>query len=203
MVELRVQINKPEVFGELETTLTSWLHVVREYTNRAPRDSQNRPDYCYWHRERSHVGFLATAAWLNGWAVLQEWSMKKGETSGRNDLWLGRGQAQLFIEAKHGWCRVDRQPEELEKEIKAKTDLARDSACRIIQCEGTRVAAAFVSAICPGTPRVDFEGSRIRWLGIVSKAADAVAVIAHCQDECPKDLRNNWCMGIALLLSKV
>src|SRR5690348_5994978 len=110
MISLEVRINNnQDLFAEVEPVLLSWLHVVREYTQRVPIDVKKPEDkdYSWWHNERPQVGFFSIAAWLNGWAVLQEWGINKKNSHGRNDLWIGRGKTQLYIEAKQGWCRID------------------------------------------------------------------------------------------------
>jgi len=202
---LKVYINNDnDIFAPLEPTLVSWLHVVREYTYRAPKDKDGNPDYFSFHDERPQVGFFAIAAWLNGWAVLQEWGTKKKNSSGRNDLWIGRGQTQFFIEAKQDWCRIDEGGNRIDEDIKKYFKAAKDSANNLIdELLGKKIAAAFIAPLWKQTDKPDFETARELWIQKISKAADAVALIAPCWDECPIDNKSNYCIGSALLLGKV
>ena len=78
MIDLKIHINNgKDIFAPFEPTLVSWLHVVREYADRAPKDKDGKKDYFSFYKERPQVGFFAIAAWLNGWAVLQEWETEK------------------------------------------------------------------------------------------------------------------------------
>src|SRR3569833_1958909 len=192
--------------GHLETTLHSWLHVVREYTHRVPKDLMNpdNMDYAWWSRERSQVGFLAFAAWLNGWAVLEEWGMEIGSASGRNDLWIGRRDIEFYIEAKQGSCFIDKDAKSVEEQIRTLCAKARDSAGQLpAKFQGKRIAAVFIT---PSWQRVDdsgFDEMREVWKNKVSAASNAVALITPSWDECAKGKDGYRYVGAALLLEAI
>lgn len=205
MTHLEVYINSNDhIFEPLESTLVSWLHVVREYTNRTPKDKEGNPDYFSYYKERPQVGFLAIAAWLNGWAVLQECETTKKHSWGRNDLYIGRGENQLFIEAKKGWCDIGKGEQRIDKDIQDHFQAAKISAGDLIdEPFGRKIAAAFIAPLWRQTDKLGFEKARELWIQKVSKAAEAVALITPCRDECPIDKSGNFCIGSALLLSEV
>src|SRR6266516_7728725 len=114
-------------FEPLRPVLKSWFCVLEDYIDRVPGDLP------FWYRERPQVGFFAEAAWRAGWAALEEWGMEKGSqlkpSRGRNDLWIGRGKHEWFIEAKHAWCDIQKCKENsLETRLREALDAARKSA---------------------------------------------------------------------------
>lgn len=207
MIDLRVSINKnTDVFGQLETTLHSWLHVIQEYTFRVPKVLENpeNKDYCWWYGERPQIGFLAIACWLNGWAALEEWGTKKQSSHGRNDLWIGRGSIQMFIEAKYKYLYVHYGKNEVNTGIQEILSKAKNAASSLKDdVPGFKIGAAFITPVWHPIDTPDFDTARKQWVEACSMAADAVAMIVPHQDECPKDDNQDFCIGSALLLSKV
>jgi hypothetical protein len=202
-----VHINRnAETFAPLRSTLVSWLRVQREYSDRVPKNKNapNDRDYTCWYRERPQVGFLAIAAWLNRWAVLEEWGTEKKKRRGRCDLWIGRGEIQLFIEAKHGWCFIEKGEHHIDKDLRNKIGEAESSA-RALKDDpfGKRIAAAFVSPVWRPIDRSGFDKARALWIRRCTKAAEAVAMIVPDRGECPTDRSKQLWVGSALLLNEV
>jgi len=207
MFELKVQIKgSNSALEHLETTLHSWLHVVREYTYRVPKDlnDPNNKDYAWWSKERPQVGFLAIAAWLNGWAVLEEWGTRKSDGWGRNDLWIGRGETEFFIEAKQGCCFIEEDEEIIEKRLREHFVSAQNSARQLVEEKrGKRIAAVFITPSWRLSDQLGFEKAREVWIQKVSHVADAVALIVPSWNNCARGKDGHRYVGSALLLATV
>jgi hypothetical protein len=205
MYLLKLKIYKDGVFQSIHSTLHSWLHVVREYTYRVPKDLINpkNKDYSWWHGERPQVGFLSIAAWLNGWAVLEEWGTKKERGTGRNDLWIGRGETEFFIEAKHRWCWIYKGADWIDKDIRNHVNAAEYSARNLIKkTPGKRIAATFISPTWNHNSKFCFEEARALWVQKVCEHKGAVALIAPTEDECPRNEKELF-VGSVLLLTHI
>jgi hypothetical protein len=67
-------------------------------------------DVPFWHRERTNLGLLASAAWRIDWVALEEFvHPKQFSTSrehGRSDLWIKGPRTEEFVEAKWHGVRI-------------------------------------------------------------------------------------------------
>ncbi len=195
---LKPVINKRS-FEPIRPILESWFSVLKNYTERAE-------DSPFWYRERTQIGFLAIAAWLNGWAVLEEWRTEKGlkdkKSNGRNDLWIGNKKHDWYIEAKHTWCEIHKGEKKILKKLNKALDDAMLSANNL-QCESSKkVAAVFVSPTWKGESKLDFEKAWKEWIYVCQEKmkADVVAVISSEFDECRKGKHDQLFVGSTLFL---
>ena len=80
--------------------LTCWLRFQVTY-------EKDVDDVSYWHSEQALNGLLGAAVWgVKGWS-LEEFSAGRGrratKSNGRGDLWFGRGEEKVTVEAKICW----------------------------------------------------------------------------------------------------
>jgi hypothetical protein len=140
-----VIISKLPDFKQL---LSEWLNVQQRYCERV------WPENPWVYGERPCVGLLAAAATLVGAVVLEEWrtekSHEKGESYGRNDLWLRfnspPNQSDYAIEAKHEWINLDEEWHPGNKlKIQRTLGDAKKDALNAPQYAGQRIGMAFFS----------------------------------------------------------
>lgn len=182
--------------------LESWREVMTEYPKRY------RVDLPYWYRERTHVGFLSIAAWLRGWATLEEWGLKKGShrkpSQGRNDLWIGRnGKPDFFIEAKHIFCDVHKGAKHCDRRLRLALDSANASACKL-NCDypSKKIAVVFASPLWKENGKLSLNEARKEWLRVCTKELDvgAVSLITTNRREASRGNDEFLVLGSALLM---
>jgi hypothetical protein len=185
-------------FKSVRPILKTWFSVLSNYAVRA-KDSP------FWYRERTQIGFLAIAAWLSGWAVLEEWRTEKNsdgkKSNGRNDLWIGKGKLDWYIEAKHTWCEIHKSEEKILKILNRAFSDAKSSMEKL-KCESSKkVAAVFVSPAWKGKSKSDFDRSVKKWIDVCKKAeADAIVIVLSEFDECAKGRQDELFIGSVLFL---
>ncbi len=126
---------------------------IRVYSDQYKDDGAT--DAPYWNIERTNIGMLSTACWLNGWIALEEYSTEKEKNdntkgSGRCDLWVSSqsGKRNYAIEAKKGSASL-KDPKALVSKLK--TILRGKSDCNYLPTEGG-------SAICDAQKLSEDEG---------------------------------------------
>ncbi len=201
-------------FSSLKPVLNSWFKVLRDYTRRVEtiyEDPKDR-DFPWWYRERPQVGFLAIASWCAGWAVLEEWGMKKrsgrSHSQGRNDLWIGSGKDEWFIEAKHTWCDIHRcNSETMIRTIQKALTYAADSARKPSCTSSKKIGALFVSPVWKSSKTFSpdqFNKAQTEWIRTcksITIQADVVALYSYSKhDECPLGEKGELYFGSALFL---
>jgi hypothetical protein len=200
MVNLTVKIKDQNgVLACLMPTLHTWLNVIQEYTHRIPKSEAK--DYSYWQIEQTQVGFFSIAAWNNGWAVLQEWPTKKKNGAGRNDLWIGRENTQLFIEAKIGQCLIDKEAANINYQIRECLEVAKKDAANLLDSiSGIKIGAVFIAPKCQRNEKLNLKTAVENWRdGILKSDADALAMIIP--EDFPENISQFLYPGSALLLA--
>ena len=188
----------------LRPILGSWYHVLKTYIKRVEGDLP------FWYLERPQVGFLAIAAWRTGWAALEEWGTKKSsqrnQLHGRNDLWIGRGKIEFFIESKHTWCDIHNGKAKMKKAL-AKALVSAEVSAKELTCEppAKKIAAVFVTPIWKGKDRKRISKDTQEWINSCKGVgADAVAlVVLDERDKRGDGEKGERYIGSALLLLSV
>jgi hypothetical protein len=91
--------------------LEHWLPLVAEWqTIMETYCRVVETDVPFWHRERTNLGLLASAAWRIDWVALEEFAHPKqfstSREHGRSDLWIKGPRTEEFVEAKWHGVRI-------------------------------------------------------------------------------------------------
>ncbi len=203
----KIEHCKPHL-AELRPVVECWFSVLEEYAART-QDAQGKlDDIPFWYKERPQVGFFSIAAWLSGWAALEEWGTKKGVEQnaayGRNDLWIRRGDVEWFIEAKHAWCDLQNGREKTVETVKRAVKSATDSAKLNLDYGGSKnLATAFISLVWkPAGKSLDIKQAQDDFLGACySTEADLIARFFSVDPEkCRIGDKEERFVGCALLM---
>lgn len=150
---------KKQGLGELVPLFKKWFEVNEKFLNSKIKN------YPWWYKERTLIGVLAGAAWLEGWLVLEEFSTTKtkdqDENKGRCDLRIfnGRkGDKAFSFEAKHIKDYKNRRFEKMVNIILDKLESAINDAKKLDpKTHGKRLAVCFY---CPKIKKEDSGISR-------------------------------------------
>lgn len=97
-----------ERLAHWNTLLEEWCKIHERYCRMVERDA------IFWYTERSNIGALAGAAWLSGWAAMEEFThdrrVKHSNARGRADLFMKSPVSEYFVESKLVWCREGSNP---------------------------------------------------------------------------------------------
>jgi len=121
--------------------LPCWLRLLRKYESATAAID---PDLAYWHGEQALTGLLATAASeAKGWG-LQEFcasNKRSKKVNCHGDLWFGRGDASVTVEAKMCWRPGEKPQEKLKAAARKLKQLESGGAeeqwialCYVVPC---------------------------------------------------------------------
>jgi len=109
-----------------EPILERWIQLVGKATEAWYRDEE--PDCPWWYGERSSVGLLAAAAWMEEGEALEAYPEEKGEGNeaypGRTDLYISHRSDEYVFEAKQLWLDLSKPNEQLIKATESKLESA-------------------------------------------------------------------------------
>lgn len=90
----------------IEIIADGWVKVLKKYAKMS-----NHEDSIHWHNERTNIGALSAAVWLNKGVSLEEYSSSKttDQTHGRVDLYLHLGDFKAVCEAKMYSISISKQ----------------------------------------------------------------------------------------------
>lgn len=112
----------PQIYGKcpapIKRLLRQWHQELAEATKRL-RPYEELP---YWYNERANVGYVAQAVSKLGFAVVEEYTVHRGEGNkvhpGRADLWFGDDlKDEYIVEFKQHWASIQGDDKTLTENI--------------------------------------------------------------------------------------
>jgi hypothetical protein len=83
-----------------------WVDLLKRFKRYLDWYRDDGDDVAYWYGERALSGFLASAAWDEGWSLEEFTGLRKHgkeKSAGRGDLWIGTEKRTFTVEAKVAW----------------------------------------------------------------------------------------------------
>ena len=151
--------------------LLQWHQELAEATERL------RPygDLPYWYNERVNVGYVAQAVSKLGFAVLEEYTVDRGEGNevhpGRADLWFGDdSRDEYIVEFKQHWASIQGDDKTLAENIEWYLDDAQKQLLAIVAMPDRRPSKIAMVFVDPWVAKSDMS----RWKELLGPFLDRI-----------------------------